>query len=426
MAKYLDIEGLTFFWEKIKRLLPLTNVSYKSGNKCYSKLCSFTCSKGYLNYPVVLEINSRGYSSSCVEFMLQSSSGFAPGMVYFKHRIKRYDGSHGTTSNVGYTYQDVDGIRTYKIWKLDNEPYGNSAVRVIAREGFTSLFEFNSETETTAPDGIVWADKVLEGLSSNEIESWNGKLNADGNNSTSATSNNIFNNSAERPDGSAYDVAGNDVVLVQDVKNGTVGLPRRTTVGRLLSNVDSNVRALANNKFDKENIVQNLNASNEDKVPSQKAVRNAVSSLDNSKQNKLPLDQDGETYNIHVKRSDIATAAQKDEDNNVIKTTYLKNENLDISSSGTYNGAFIGACISIMLGDDVSSTQMNVAAIVENRILSQYRHKCKTFHVLNLSSNDITVMGFADGSTFKLLRNRGTTIYSYREGSNYEYYRMDL
>ncbi|GEM_PF-6004591 len=254
----------------------------------------------------------------------------------------------------------------------------------------------------------------------------NGKLDVSASNATSGTAEGIFNNSAERPDSDSYDVSSSDVVLVQDVKNGAVGLPRRTTVGRLLSNVDSNVRALANNKFDKENIVQNLNASNEDKVPSQKAVRNAVSSLDNSKQNKLPLDKDGETYNIHVQRSDIATAAQKDEDNNVIKTTYLKNENLDISSSGTFDGAFIGACISITLGDDVSSTQMNVAAIVEKRILSQYRFKCKTFHVLNLSSKDITIMGFADGSTFKLLRNRGTTIYSYREGSNYKYYRMDL
>ena len=87
----------------------------------------------------------------------------------------------------------------------------------------------------------------------------------------------IFNNSTERPSGNTYDVTPDDVVLVQDGKSDTV---RRTKVSRLQKNVDENIRSIAENlktldenKIDKTDIVQNLSAQNENKVPSQKAVR---------------------------------------------------------------------------------------------------------------------------------------------------------
>jgi hypothetical protein len=352
--------------------------------------------------------------------MLQSSSEFAPGMVYFKHRIKRYDGSHGTTSNVGYTYQDVDGIRTYKIWKQDNESYGNSAVRVIAREVFTSLFEFNSETETTAPDGIVWADEVLEGLSSNEIESWNGKLNADGNNSTSATSNNIFNNSAERPDGSAYDVASNDVVLVQDATGNVV---RRTTVNRLHKTVNNNLRSLATDKLDKSDIVQNLNAENESKVPSQKAVRNAVSVLDEGKINKSDIVQYLNAENESKVPSQKAVM-------NAFSVLSNKIDKVTKSTRSYYGEWFIGFPITLCYLENASSTQSveyDVGTLVRNlyKEVKVNSDDCgRLFVLMNETDHTLNLTGFAGRTstqTFQLLYRR-LTAFVFTNG----WYRMDV
>ena len=166
-TQYLDTTGLTTFWGNLKKRITFHNMSGDAGTAGYVNFLKVKCAT-YINHPLVVHILSRGYSSSTMEVQFQSDDTTLSRIAYFRHSIQSYSGTAGTTSNVGYTYEDVDGIRYYKFWKKKNEGWGSVAVHVDDDSIFVSngLISFPGELSTTEPANIVWATYVWDSVPS--------------------------------------------------------------------------------------------------------------------------------------------------------------------------------------------------------------------------------------------------------------------
>lgn len=166
-TQYLDTAGLTTFWGNLKKRITFHNMSGVDGTAGYVNFLKVKCAT-YINHPLVVHILSRGYSSSTMEVQFKSADTTLSQIHYFHHVIQSYSGTQGTTSNVGYTYEDIDGIRYYKFWKKKNEGWGNIAVHVDDDSIFVSngLITFPGELSTTEPASIVWATYVWDSVPS--------------------------------------------------------------------------------------------------------------------------------------------------------------------------------------------------------------------------------------------------------------------
>lgn len=167
-TQYLDSEGLSTFWGNIKKRITFHNMSGTAGTAGY---VNFITVKGanYANHSLVVHILTRGYSSSTMEVIFNSANTTTPTVYTFRHLIQSFTGSNAsTTTNVGYTYEDVDGIRYYKFWKKKNEGWGNISVHVDDDSYYVSngLLTFPNEQSNDEPADIVWATYVWDSVPS--------------------------------------------------------------------------------------------------------------------------------------------------------------------------------------------------------------------------------------------------------------------
>lgn len=164
--KFLNLSGLNTLWSKLKKFNVFCNVhSTNNGKQGWLKLCSITCSKTYINTPIALKIIPRGYSTSTLEFMIENATTTTPKLLYAKHLIKSFNGNTGKTSNVGYTYEDVEGVRTFHFWKKKNEGWGSIHVQADSYLTFIKdnlLVIHDNVFSETEPEGIVYADEIIE------------------------------------------------------------------------------------------------------------------------------------------------------------------------------------------------------------------------------------------------------------------------
>lgn len=164
MANFLDKTGLISLWRRIKEALPFVDVSVSGENNGWCKVAVITCGQAYMNRPFVFHLLCRGFPASSVEIMLASQNGTTPGVLYFVHMTTLLEGSHGTSSNVGYTYADVDGVRTYTLWKKKNEIYGTISVHAECIDNFSKYISYPKGISYTEPEGIVYADERYDSV----------------------------------------------------------------------------------------------------------------------------------------------------------------------------------------------------------------------------------------------------------------------
>lgn len=169
--QFLDNTGLTTtvnaLWTKAKKMQPYLYEAGTAGTAGYVK---FLTVKGrqYMNHPLVVKILARGYSSSTMEVQFKSTNDTLPTIDGFYHRIQSFNGTHGKSTNVGYTYEDISGIRYYHFWKQKNEGWSGINVNVDAAEFYTGgdvdtgLLTFPDEQSNTEPANITWATEVWE------------------------------------------------------------------------------------------------------------------------------------------------------------------------------------------------------------------------------------------------------------------------
>lgn len=159
---FLDENGLKALWLKLKSILPFRSTSGTGGTDGWVKVIDLTCAR-QMNKPLVFHLICRGYSTSTVEVtFLSQTDGTTPDVHYFIHAIKSYDGTSGANSNVGYTYEDIDGVRHYYFWKKKNEGYGTINIHVDCQPDWTNLISFPNEQSNTEPTGIVYATQVWD------------------------------------------------------------------------------------------------------------------------------------------------------------------------------------------------------------------------------------------------------------------------
>lgn len=159
---FLDEDGLKALWLKLKSILPFRSTPGTGGTNGWVKIVDLTCAR-QMNKPLVFHLICRGYSTSTVEVTFVSQTdGTTPDVHYFIHAIKSYDGTAGANSNVGYTYEDIDGVRHYYFWKKKNEGYGTINIHVDCQPDWTKLISFPNEQSNTEPTGIVYATQIWD------------------------------------------------------------------------------------------------------------------------------------------------------------------------------------------------------------------------------------------------------------------------
>lgn len=201
------------------------------------------------------------------------------------------------------------------------------------------------------------------------------------------------------------------------------------------------IAALEKDKFDKSAVVQNLNASNEDKVPSQKAVKNLADVVTNKNslkdfgdssyevkigykgQSIEKVTPTGETtsanskYLISVyhdssenvsyyKDVDVSNVtvgrAVADADGNSIQSTYATMLPRNISAAGIANVGYLSPSI-LCVRDGAAITSTTISGIVNACVSSGYRKKDGySYKILNASANTVTITGFAQSKTWSL------------------------
>lgn len=165
--QFLDTDGLSTVlnesWGKLQKVLSFHNTGGHTGTNGYNKILIIKCAV-QMNKPIVVHILSRGYSSSTAEISFQpQTSEKTPGVQYFVHRIHSFTGNAGKSTNVGYTYEDVDNVRYYTLWKQKNEGYGHISVHVDCIDSYTQLLTIpTNEYSDTEPANIAWATEVWE------------------------------------------------------------------------------------------------------------------------------------------------------------------------------------------------------------------------------------------------------------------------
>lgn len=164
MAEFLDKTGLNSLWKRIKEALPFKTVSITGNDNGWLKIAQVHCATTYMNTPIVFHLICRGFPATSVELMLLSQNGTTPGVKYFVHRTTLLEGSHGTSSNVGYTYSDVDGVRTYTLWKKKNERYGSINVHAECANDWAKYISYDTGISYTEPEGIVYADERYDNV----------------------------------------------------------------------------------------------------------------------------------------------------------------------------------------------------------------------------------------------------------------------
>ena len=101
-----------------------------------------------------------------MEVTFTSANDTLPVVNSFIHRIQSQNGQTGRTSNVGYTYEDVSGVRYYHFWKRKNEGDGNVDIHVESENFYSAgnLLTFPGEQSNTEPEGIVYATWAWESV----------------------------------------------------------------------------------------------------------------------------------------------------------------------------------------------------------------------------------------------------------------------
>lgn len=169
--QFLDNTGLNTtvnaLWTKLKKVTPYYSEKGTDGTNGWVKFLTVRCQQ-YMNQPLVVHLISRGYSYSTMEIQWVSSGGSTPTVSGFYHIIRSFNGTDGKSTNVGYTYEDIDSVRYYHFWKQKNEAYGILHVSVdgiskyISGSDDTGYLTFPNEHSTTEPTGIVYATEVWE------------------------------------------------------------------------------------------------------------------------------------------------------------------------------------------------------------------------------------------------------------------------
>lgn len=159
MSKFLDKTGLNSLWKRIKKALPFVDVSVSGDDNGWCKVAVITCSQTYMNRPFVFYLLCRGFPASSAEIMFASQNGTTPGVLYFIHRTTLLEANFGKSSNVGYTFEDVDGVRVYTLWKKKNERYGTISVHAECIDDFAKYVTYPKGISYTEPEGIVYADE---------------------------------------------------------------------------------------------------------------------------------------------------------------------------------------------------------------------------------------------------------------------------
>ena len=171
--QFLDNTGLNTtvnaLWTKLKKVTPYYSETGTDGTNGWVKFLTVRCQQ-YMNQPLVVHLISRGYSYSTMEIQWVSSGGATPTVSGFYHIIRSFNGTDGKSTNVGYTYEDIDSVRYYHFWKQKNEAYGILHVSVdgiskyISGSDDTGYLTFPNEHSTTEPTGIVYATEVWDSV----------------------------------------------------------------------------------------------------------------------------------------------------------------------------------------------------------------------------------------------------------------------
>ena len=171
--QFLDTDGLTTLvndsWDKIQKVTKYYHESGTSGTAGFVKFLTVK-SRVYMNHPLVVHFLSRGQSQSTMEVQWAAANNTTPSIHGFYHRRQSYTGTHGVL-NVGYTYEDIDGVRYFHFWKKKNEGYGNVDVHVECENFYiegnenTGLLTFPNEQSNDEPTGIVYATTVYDSVS---------------------------------------------------------------------------------------------------------------------------------------------------------------------------------------------------------------------------------------------------------------------
>ena len=164
ILEFLDFTGLESLWVKLKKYLPFYSVAVTGEDNGWCKVAQIRCGRERMNRPFVFKFICRGFSTSRAEIMLASQDGNTPGVAFFFHAIQTANGTHGKTSNVGYTYDDVDGVRTYTLWKKKNERYGSINVHCECNDDYSQYVSFTKGISYYEPPGIVYAEEVYDSV----------------------------------------------------------------------------------------------------------------------------------------------------------------------------------------------------------------------------------------------------------------------
>jgi len=169
--QYLDETGLNNLWSKLRKELPFHENHGNGTADGWAKLLDITCTSS-MNRPLAINIISQGDTPSVAVISFVDQVEATPDVSYFKHVVPEFN----TGSNVGYTYSDSNGVRTYTFWKKRGGKDNSVSVHVDCVPEYIHLISFPADQtqSDTEPTGITYASKAYDTISAKTPQSAKG------------------------------------------------------------------------------------------------------------------------------------------------------------------------------------------------------------------------------------------------------------
>lgn len=169
--QYLDETGLNNLWSKLRKELPFHENHGNGTADGWAKLLDITCTSS-MNRPLAINIISQGDTPSVAVISFVDQVEATPAVSYFKHVVPEFN----TGSNVGYTYSDSNGVRTYTFWKKRGGKDNSVSVHVDCVPEYIPLISFPADQtqSDTEPTGITYASKAYDTISAKNAQSAKG------------------------------------------------------------------------------------------------------------------------------------------------------------------------------------------------------------------------------------------------------------
>lgn len=169
--QYLDETGLNNLWAKLRKELPFHENHGNGTADGWAKLLDITCTSS-MNRPLAINIISQGDTPSVAVISFVNQVEATPDVSYFKHVVPEFS----TGSNIGYTYSDSNGVRTYTFWKKRGGKDNSVSVHVDCVPEYIPLISFPADQtqSDTEPTGITYASKAYDTISAKNAQSAKG------------------------------------------------------------------------------------------------------------------------------------------------------------------------------------------------------------------------------------------------------------